>query len=211
VLVRHGATDHTKARTFSGRSGADPSLNDEGRAQIRATGEWLAPLAGLGPVLLSSPMRRTRESADIIGAFLGTTYDVDDGLAEAGFGSWEGLTYKEVLEKDPDAFSTWFHDFDQPAGGTGDSMTDMAARVEETRDRILGAHRGKIIVAVSHLTPIKLLVRQVLDLPMESIFKTETSPASVTVLAWYDDGRAVIRLLNGQPSSAGLGVSVDVR
>ncbi|MFL6001838.1 MAG: reverse transcriptase-like protein, partial [Nocardioides sp.] len=66
VLVRHGDTDHTRARAFSGRSGTDPALNDDGRAQVRATGEWLAPLAGVAPVLLTSPLRRTRESAEII-------------------------------------------------------------------------------------------------------------------------------------------------
>ena len=211
VLVRHGDTDHTKARTFSGRTGADPSLNEDGRAQIRATGEWLAPLSQLGPVVLSSPLRRTRESAEIIGEFLGTSYDVDDGLAEAAFGEWEGLTYKEVLEKDPESFTTWFRDFDQPAGGTGDSMTGMAARMDEVRERILDLHHGRVVVVVTHLTPIKMMVKHVLELPMGSIFKTETSPASVTVLAWYDDGRAVVRLLNGQPSSDGLGASTDVR
>jgi probable phosphoglycerate mutase len=211
VLVRHGDTDHTRARAFSGRTGADPALNDDGRAQVRATGEWLAPLADVAPVLLSSPLRRTRESAEIIGEFLGTSAVVEDGLAEAAFGSWEGLTYQEVLARDPDAFGTWFGDFDQPAGGTGDSMTGMDARVRSTLERVLDRHRGKVVVAVSHLTPIKLLVRQVLDLPMESIFQTETSPASVTVLAWYDDGRSVVRLLNGQPSTHGFGIAPDVR
>ena len=211
MLVRHGDTDHTRARAFSGRSGADPKLNDDGRAQVRATGEWLAPLADLGPVLLSSPLRRTRESAEIIGEYLDTSYVVEEGLVEAGFGSWEGLTYQQVLEKEPDAFGSWFHDYDQPAGGTGDSMNGMDARVAETLARLLEVHRGKVVVAVSHLTPIKLLVRQVLELPMTSIFKTETSPASVTVLAWYDDGRSVVRLLNGQPSTSGYGAGSDVR
>ncbi len=210
VLVRHGDTDHTRARAFSGRTGADPALNDDGRAQVRATGEWLAPLVAADPVLLCSPLRRTRESAEIIGELLGTTASVEDGLAEAGFGAWEGLTYQQVLEKDPEAFTTWFTDYDQAAGGTGDSMNGMDARVAETLGRILEAHRGKVVVAVSHLTPIKLMLRQVLELPMASIFKTETSPASVTVLAWYDDGRSVVRLLNGQPTTLGYGVS-DVR
>jgi probable phosphoglycerate mutase len=200
VLVRHGETDDTRARVFSGRTGSDPRLNDDGRAQIRATAEWLAPLAEQSPVVLSSPMRRTRESAELVAERLGATVTVEEGLVEAGFGTWEGLTYPEVLKLDPEAFTTWFHDFDHPAGGTGDSLTGMASRMEQTRDRILDAFAGRTVVAVSHLTPIKLLAGLVLDMPLTSLFRTEVAPASVTVLSWYPDGRPVLRLLNGVPS-----------
>jgi probable phosphoglycerate mutase len=200
VLVRHGDTDHTRARLFSGRNGADPALNDDGRAQIRATAEWLAPLAETSPTLLASPLQRTRESAEIVSERLGLPVVYDDGLLEAGFGSWEGLSYAEVVKRDPDAFSRWMADPAHPAGGSGDSMISMASRVEQTRERLLGTYRGRTVIAVSHLTPIKLLTHQALDIPLSSLFRTEISPASVTVLAWYPDGRPVVRLLNGQPT-----------
>ena len=83
VLVRHGETDHTRARLFSGRTGADPALNDDGRAQVRATAEWLAPLTEQAPVLLSLAAaphpgeRRDRRER------LGAAVPVDDGLPEA--------------------------------------------------------------------------------------------------------------------------------
>ena len=200
VLVRHGDTDHTAARTFSGRTGSDPGLNDHGRAQIRATAEWLSPLAGESDlVMLSSPMQRTRDSADIIAERLSASYDTADALIEAGFGSWEGLTYAEVLQRDPQAFTSWLSDPTQPAGGDGDSMAAMAERMREARDLMLLAHASRTVVAVTHLTPIKMLVQGVLELPFEAAFKTEIMPASVTVLTWYPDGRGVIRLLNGSP------------
>jgi len=50
----------------------------------------------------------------------------------------------------------------------------------------------------SHVTPIKLLVKLALDMPVESIFRTELAPASVTIVAWYPDGRPVLRLFNGR-------------
>jgi probable phosphoglycerate mutase len=205
VLVRHGVTDHTNARRFSGRTGADPALTEEGKAQVRATAEWLAPLAGVAPLVLSSPLRRARESADIVAARLETSFHVEDGLVEAGFGAWEGMTYAEVMKADPQRFSTWFDDVDQPAGGTGDSLSGTAQRVRETRDRLLSAHPGRTVVACTHLTPIKLLTGLVLDLPLTSLFRTEIAPASVTVLAFWPDGRAVVRLLNGRP---GLGLDL---
>jgi ribonuclease H / adenosylcobalamin/alpha-ribazole phosphatase len=201
VLVRHGDTDHTAARTFSGRTGSDPGLNDHGRAQVRATAGWLSPLAAESElVMVSSPMRRTRESADILADQLGAPYRTDEALIEAGFGRWEGLTYTEVLHRDPEGFTTWLSDPTHPAGGDGDSMVAVAERVHAARERMLQLHAARTIVAVTHLTPIKALIQDVLDLPFEAAFKTEIMPASVTVLTWYPDGRGVVRLLNGLPA-----------
>jgi probable phosphoglycerate mutase len=75
---------------------------------------------------------------------------------------------------------------------------------------MLSSHPGEVVVAATHLTPIKMLVTDVLGLAMESVFKTEISPASVTVLAWYPDGRAVVRLLNGRPGGPALGTGAGV-
>ena len=211
VLVRHGDTDHTRQRLFSGRTGADPALNDDGRAQIRATAEWLAPLATQSPVLLSSPLRRTRDSAEIVAARLDLGFEIDDGLAEAAFGSWEGLSYAEVVKRDPEAFTSWLADPAHPAGGSGDSLVSMSARMEETRERLLEAYSGQVVIAMTHLTPIKLLAHHVLEMPLTSLFRTEISPASVTVLAWYPDGRPVVRLLNGKPAGDLFGDTVGVR
>ena len=72
LLVRHGVTDHTLDKRFSGGlASCNPRLNDEGRAQVRATAEWLAPIAGGSTRWSSSPVRRTRESAEILGEVLG--------------------------------------------------------------------------------------------------------------------------------------------
>ena len=70
ILVRHGVTDATKGKLFSGGlASSNPPLNDEGREQARATGEWLAPLSGTFDALVSSPVRRTRETAEILAEF----------------------------------------------------------------------------------------------------------------------------------------------
>jgi probable phosphoglycerate mutase len=201
VLVRHGETDETRRRTFCGRQGADPPLNDDGRAQVRATADWLAPLAEQSPVLLASPLRRTRESAAIVGERLGLSAEVDEGFLEAGFGAWEGLTYAEVLERDRETFLRWIDDPDLAPGGHGDSLASVATRMAGVRDRLLTAHPGRTVVVVTHLTPIKLLSADVLRMPLDGLFRTEISPASVTVLAWWPDGNPVVRLLNAQPSA----------
>jgi probable phosphoglycerate mutase len=205
VLVRHGETAHTRRRLFSGRTGSDPQLTDDGRAQVRATADWLAPLAEQSPVLLASPMRRTRESAEIVAERFGTTMTIEEGLVEAGFGSWEGFSYAEVRERDPEALAVWLADVSRPAGGTGDSLVELEERMRTMLDRLLTTYRGRTVVALTHLTPIKLLAGLALDLPLTSLPRTEVTPASVTVAAWYPDGRPVLRLLNGQPAGLLIG------
>jgi broad specificity phosphatase PhoE/ribonuclease HI len=200
ILVRHGETPHTAEKRFSGRGGDDPSLNADGRAQVAAVADWLAPLADEIDAVLTSPLRRTRETADIIAERLGHAVDVEDGLAEAAFGTWDGLTFREVEQQYPDDLDAWLGSLDiAPGGGDGDSFADMDTRVRRARDRILAAYPGKSVLAVTHVTPIKLLVKLALGAPLEAVYRMELAPASVTVLSWFEDGQATMRMFNARP------------
>ncbi|HEX5770780.1 MAG TPA: bifunctional RNase H/acid phosphatase [Nocardioidaceae bacterium] len=199
VLVRHGATDHTTDKRFSGRGGHDPALNNDGLAQVRAVADWLAPLGEEIDVVLSSPLRRTRETAEIIAQRLNHPVEVEEGLAEAAFGTWEGLTFHEVQQAYPDDLDAWLGALDVAPGGHGDSFEEMDRKVRRTRDKILGAFPGKAVLAVTHVTPIKLLVRMALGAPLDAVYKMELAPASVTVISWFEDGTASLRMFNARP------------
>jgi len=198
VLVRHGETDHTAAKRFSGLGGDDPGLNSNGEAQVRAVADWLAPLAEEIGAVVTSPLRRTRETAEIVGARLNHEVTVEDGLAEAAFGTWDGLTFVEVQQQYPDDLDAWLGSTDIAPGG-GESFVEIDRRVRRTRDRLLAQHAGRTVLAVSHVTPIKLLVRMALGAPLEAVYRMELAPASVTVLSWYADGNASMRMFNARP------------
>jgi probable phosphoglycerate mutase len=206
ILVRHGETEHTRDKRFSGLGGDDPGLNADGRAQVHATADWLAPLADEIDVVVTSPLRRTQETAAIIADTLGKSPEVEEGLAEAAFGTWDGLTFAEVQERHPDDLEAWLGGMDVAPTGGGESFADVDRRVRGTRDRLLSAHAGKAVLAVTHVTPIKVLVRLALDAPLESLFRMELAPASVTVISWFPGGAASMRMFNGRPmESAFLG------
>lgn len=208
VLVRHGVTDHTAGKLFSGGlGGADPALNDDGRDQVRATGRWLSSMAGEIDAVVTSPVRRAEESAGILAGFLDHPVRTEPGFAEMEFGHWEGLTFAEVRERYPDELEAWIGDPAHPAGG-GDSFRSLQQRVLEARDRLLAEYSGRSVVVVSHVTPIKVLVADALGAELDALFRMELAPASVTVIAYYADPdgrvRAHLRLFNGRPV-AGLG------
>lgn len=198
ILVRHGETRHTGNKTFSGRGGDDPGLTADGQAQVRAVADWLAPLAAEIDEVVSSPLRRTRETAEIITERLDTTFETLEGLAEAAFGSWDGLTFAEVQQKYPDDLDAWLGSMEVAPGG-GDSFAQMDTRVRQTRDRLLARYPGKTVLAVTHVTPIKLLVTMALAAPLEAVYRMELAPASVTVVSWFEDGQASLRMFNARP------------
>lgn len=199
VLVRHGVTDHTVHKRFSGGlASSNPPLNDEGRAQARATGEWLRPLAGDLTRIVSSPVRRTRETAEELAALLSLEVSVEPGVAEMEFGSWDGLTYAEVHERFPDDLSSWLGDLDAAPHG-GESLRAVQARVREGRDRLLAAHAGETVVVVSHVTPIKVLVADAVGASLDAAYRMELAPASVTVLSYFD-AHPQLRLFNARPT-----------
>jgi probable phosphoglycerate mutase len=205
ILVRHGETEHTTGKRFSGRGGSDPGLTSDGGAQVRAVADWLAPLRDDVSAVVSSPLRRTRETADILAERLGHRVVVEDGLAEADFGTWDGLTFAEVQQRHPDDLEAWLGSTQVGPGG-GDSFVEMDRRVRRARDRLIAGHPGEALLAVTHVTPIKLLVKAALGAPLEAVYRMELAPASVTVVSWYPDGLASLRLFNARPmESAFLG------
>ena len=204
VLVRHGVTDHTVGKRFSsGLGGSNPGLADEGRAQIRATADWLSPIAEQVDAVVTSPVRRTHESAEILADRLGRALVTDDGLAEMEFGSWDGLTFAEIKERYPEDLDAWLGSLDAQPGG-GESFRVVQKRVLDSLGRLLEEHAGATVLVVSHVTPIKVLVAHALGAPLESVFRMEMAPGSVTVLSFYDDDRASLRMFNARPTDAAL-------
>jgi broad specificity phosphatase PhoE/ribonuclease HI len=205
VMVRHGVTNATIGKLFSGGlASTNPPLNDEGRDQARATGEWLAPLADTFDALVTSPVRRTRETAEVLAKFLDLEITEEPAIAEMEFGTWDGLSFTEVREKWPDELSAWLGDVDSAPHG-GESFRVVEKRVLEGKDRLLAAYAGKTVVLVSHVTPIKTLVAEALGAPLDSVFRMELAPASVSVISYFNVGAegeipmASLRLYNARP------------
>ncbi len=210
VLVRHGVTDHTTGRRFSGGlRGSDPGLSEEGHAQIGEVARWLERVDGRVDALVSSPVRRTRESADVIGSVLGLPVVEEPGFAEMEFGAWDGLTFAEVGERHGDELQGWLGSLDHVPGGHGESFREVEARVIPALGRVLDDHAGRTVVVVSHVTPIKTMVAHVLDAPLMSLFRMQLSPASVSVVAFLESEEhgphATMRLFNGSPGDLPLG------
>ncbi|MER6478891.1 bifunctional RNase H/acid phosphatase [Streptomyces filamentosus] len=195
VLLRHGETALTPEKRFSGSGGSDPELSEAGRRQAAAVADALAA-RGTVQHVVSSPLARCRQTAEAVAARLGLDVVVEPGLRETDFGAWEGLTFAEVRARYPEDMDAWLASPKAAPTGGGESFATVARRVASARDRLAAAHAGRTVLLVSHVTPIKTLVRLALGAPPESLFKMELSAASLSAVAYYADGNASVRLLN---------------
>lgn len=195
VLLRHGETPLTPEKRFSGSGGTDPELSATGRDQAARAAVHFAAL-GTVQEIVSSPLRRCRETAAAVAERLGLDVRIEDGLRESDFGAWEGLTFGEVRERYEDDLTAWLADPETAPTGGGESFAEVADRVAAARDRLTARYAGRTVLLVTHVTPIKTLVRLALEAPARSMFRMELSAASISTVAYYGDGNASVRLLN---------------
>ncbi|WP_327711404.1 bifunctional RNase H/acid phosphatase [Streptomyces sp. NBC_00464] len=195
VLLRHGETALTPEKRFSGSGGTDPELSAVGRGQAERAAEAFAA-RGTVQEIVSSPLRRCRETAGAVAARLGLEVRIEEGLRETDFGAWEGLTFGEVKERYAADLDAWLASAKAAPTGGGESFAEVARRVAAARDRLVTRYAGRTVLVVTHVTPIKTLVRLALGAPPESLFRMELSAASVSAVAYYADGNASVRLLN---------------
>ena len=125
LLLRHGQTELSVQRRYSGRG--NPALTELGRRQAEAAARYLAQRGGIAAVI-SSPLQRAYDTAAMAAKALGLDVTVDDDLIETDFGAWEGLTFAEAAERDPELHRRWLRDTSaEPPGG--ESFDDVLDRV----------------------------------------------------------------------------------
>ena len=192
LLLRHGQTELSVDRRYSGRG--NPALTDLGRRQAEAAAQYLGHRGGIAAVV-TSPLQRAYDTAAAAAKVLGLDVTIDDDLIETDFGAWEGLTFAEAAERDPDLHRRWLRDTSL-APPEGESFDSAAERVGRARARIITEHAGETVLVVSHVTPIKTLLRMALDGGPNILYRIHLDLASLSIAEFYPDGAASVRLVN---------------
>jgi probable phosphoglycerate mutase len=200
LLLRHGQTPLSIEKRFSGTG--DPELTETGLAQAAAAAGRLQHSAATAVV--TSPLQRARQTAAAVAEALGVELEVEEGLRETDFGDWEGYTFSEVRKKWPVELDAWLSST-AVAPPYGESFDDTFTRVRQARDSILSRYGGQTVVVVSHVTPIKTLLRIALDAPPSALYRMHLDLAALSEVQWFADGPAVVRSWNDTHHLDGLG------
>lgn len=179
VLVRHGETEWSKAGRHTGTT--DLPLTAAGRAEAQSVAPWVRRREF--ELVLCSPLRRARETAEVMG--YAERVEIDGDLAEWNYGDYEGLTTSEIRERRPD-WSVWEQG---PEGG--ETIAEVAARVSRVIDRCEEVSGDVLLFAHGH--SLRILTATYLGLPPTagSLFALETS--GVGVLGYEREWRTLRR------------------
>ncbi|MEV0342168.1 bifunctional RNase H/acid phosphatase [Nocardia sp. NPDC050713] len=192
LLLRHGQTELSVQRRYSGRG--NPPLTALGREQAARAAKMIAAKGDIAAVL-SSPLGRARETAEAAGAALNVPVRTHDGLIETDFGAWEGLTFLEAAQRDPELHARWLGDPSVAAPG-GESFDEVRERVEAVRRDLVALYPGRNVLVVSHVTPIKTLLQLALGVGPSLLYRLHLDLASLSIAEFYPDGGSSVRLVN---------------
>ena len=193
-LVRHGETVLTPTRKFSGVSALDPELTADGLAQAERVAVEVAKLKP--DVLISSPLQRTRQTAEAIAAATGLEIVYDKDWYELSFGTWDGKSIEEVKAETPDDYQAWLNSSSYRPGG-GESYDEARIRVEAAMEKIVAEYPGKKVVIVTHNGVIKSAANIAIGGPNDGVFHMDATPCSISSISiWPSDGLRALRSFN---------------
>ena len=193
-LVRHGETLANREYRYIGTR--DDPLSVHGQTQAMQLAEALfgLPIAAA----YSSPLQRTYHTALPIAARHSLEVQRVDDLRECDFGTWEGLSRAEVLERSPEdsqRLREWERNTSIAPPG-GESFEALQQRVCAAVEHLAQAHPDQAIVLVSHVGPIKVLLSAALGAPISAAVRIFLDPATISAVDWQDAAHATVRLVN---------------
>ncbi len=179
-LIRHG--EPVGGNKYRGQ--LDDPLSEKGWMQMRTAVGDHCPWH----VIVSSTLSRCAAFASELAQRHALPLELDVRLMEIGFGEWEGRTAAEVAAQDPTLLKRFWSDPLNNIPPGAELMTAFRDRVIAAWEDSLVRHSGKHILIVGHAGVIRMVVRHVLDMPLERMFRLAAPNAGITRIRIESDG-----------------------
>lgn len=189
LLVRHGLTVWNQERRYIGSD--DIPLNEIGKHQAAALANRLKEENV--DAIYSSDLKRSLETASIIGESWKIQPKIDPRLREMSFGVFEGLTFQEAQERYPDMLSKWLADSNQTPD-EGESFTAFSHRISSFLSEISSSNNPESVLIVAHGGTLREILRLLLGLPPDGHWYFRIDPASLSEVHLYDGHPSIIQL-----------------
>ncbi len=193
-LLRHGDSRQDMVRRFIGRT--DNPLNETGRAQAEWWRRELAPIP-FGHIY-SSDLKRSVETARIIGQQFQAPFTMLPQLREIDLGSWDGIPVSDIrclFPKEYDRRGANLTGY-RPVGG--ESFADLSARVLPAFDEAV-QQSGENLLIVGHAGVNRVILCHLLGMPLANLFRLEQEYGCLNILE-YTAGAWVVRRIGCVPT-----------
>ncbi len=189
ILIRHGETEWSCQRRYCGFTDID--LNEKGRAQAKQLSKKLSE-EKIHKVY-SSSMKRAFQFARIV--FKDKPLEEIGTLREINFGLFEGLTYKEIMERYTEIYRKWLDNPLETIIPSSESLNSLATRVRKALGKILSCNNSRTVAIVTHGGPIRIILCDALKLNLRNIWQIEPKLAGLSVIEFVK-GKNKVHLLN---------------
>lgn len=192
LLIRHGSTDPLGQMLYGRMPGIH--LNEQGRAQSERVAQAIKERYSLGEVI-SSPLERTRETAEFIARAQALNVTTDNDLNEIDFGSWMGMSFDELRGREDWRRYNESRSTAWPPGG--ESMMDVQARASRALARLMQRQvpeKGATVAVVSHGDVVRALLLLIFGMAIDHIHRLEIAPASVSEVIFGSEEPRVINV-----------------
>ena len=179
ILVRHGQTAWNRRERFRGQ--ADVPLDPTGLAQAEATARAIA--ARWQPTAIySSPLARAVHTAEAIAGRVGLAVRPHAGLLDINYGQWQGLTPREVRERWPEEFRSWWREPQRCRRPGGESLAEVQARGFAALKELAARHEGQTVVAVAHTVMNRLILLAAMGLGLDRFWRLRQDTCAINLI-----------------------------
>ena len=180
ILVRHGRTSANAAGLLQGR--VDNELDDVGAQQADQIASAMSRTDLRPDRIVSSPLRRARQTAEATARLTGLKVSIDERWAELDYGEWDGLPISEVRVPE---WRRWRADIGFAPPG-GESLGQLNDRVGAACDELAAVAAGRNVAVFTHVSPIKSAVRWALGTSDEISWHLHVSQAQITSIGFRE-------------------------
>src|SRR6266436_9943169 len=192
ILVRHGHVEGISPERFRGRD--DLTLTGEGRRQAAVTAgrihaTWRPAAA------FTSPLSRSRATAEAIATPLGLSPRPLDGLVDIDYGEWQGLTPDEVRARWPGLLEIWYRAPDWAAIPGGETLQDVLVRALSVLRDVVDRHPSDTVVLVAHDSVNRIILLHALGLPLSRYWRLGQHPCAINEID-FSEGYCTVLSMN---------------
>jgi len=192
-LMRHGEVMNNGERRYNGH--IDIDITQKGVDQMHR-------LAGLLEgkeitAVYSSDLIRSVRGAEIISNRVGISYTPFPELRERSLGDWEGMTAEEIKACFPEQYAAWRKDLLNYRPPGGECLVDVSERILPVIKRLVASHREQEIAMLLHGGVNRVILADALGMEPLNLFRIDQAFGALNIIDFFDDGMAVVKLLNG--------------
>ena len=192
-LMRHGEVANDGEKRYNGH--IDIDITQKGVDQMH---RLAGLLEGKGiAAVYSSDLIRSKKGAEIISRRVGISATTLRELRERSVGAWEGLTADEIKTRFPEQYAAWRADLLNFRPPGGECLLDVRARILPVFKRLVASHPEQEIAMLLHGGVNRVILADALGLDMMNLFRIDQSFGALNIIDFFDDGMALVKLLNG--------------